>query len=457
MTTQTETKTLRGARKVVSTCLGLLPGQELLIFADETTLEAARLIHQAAVEQQIHSTILLVPLEDQLRYARYEDFPLPIQAAMRDAMAILTCVSDQPEAMNFRAMTIRTAKNFQMKIGNCPGMSVEMLSTAADVDYRAMASHCHLLAVALVKGDMVEVITEDNQEKAHLLSISLGHWARVPVTSTGLIEEGVWGNIPSGETYLAPLEDSAEGEIIINGSVPGYVFPKGQEIKLTFEDGELVSIVPNDDPGAELLQAKIDAARSIGDQNCHRLAEMGIGVNSRVKRLTGKPLVDEKKAGTAHIALGNNKDFGGNLVSSVHLDLVTQAPTIKVNGIAILQRGDLVIRDADWRENYKSAEVPKGWAETIQAVSRTGHKTKPHSPRLLQRELIDGAGRVLYVSVGDNPTAKAAAAVYNKIPNRDAIPIADLMADVKWDKHDLLKILRVMQDYEMIKLHGLST
>ena len=54
MPRKTETKTLSGARKVVSTCLGLLPGQELLIFADGTTLEAVRLIHQAAVEQQVH-------------------------------------------------------------------------------------------------------------------------------------------------------------------------------------------------------------------------------------------------------------------------------------------------------------------------------------------------------------------------------------------------------------------
>jgi leucyl aminopeptidase (aminopeptidase T) len=455
MTPQTDTKTLSGARKVVSTCLGLLPGQELLIFADETTLDAVRLIHQAAVDQQVHSTILLVPLEAQVRYARDQEFPLPIQAAMRDAMAILTCVSDQPEAMNFRAMIIRTAQDYRTKIGNCPGMNIEMLSTAVDVDYSVMAGRCRLLAVALAKGGTMEIITEDNQGQAHLLSISLGHWERVPITSTGLIKEGIWGNIPSGETYLAPLEDSTEGEIIINGSVPGYVFPKGQEIKLTFRSGELVSIVPDDDSGAQLLQAEIDAARSIGDHNCHRLAEVGVGVNPGVKRLTGKPLMDEKKAGTAHIALGNNTDFGGNLVSSVHLDLVTQAPTIKVNGITVLQHGDLFIRDTDWRDNYKAIEMPEGWAETIQAVSRTGHKTNPRSPRLLQRELIDGAGRVLYISVGDNPTAKAGAVIYSKIPNRDVIPLDQLMADTGLDKVDLLRILKVMQDYEMITLHNL--
>lgn len=303
----------------------------------------------------------------------------------------------------------------------------------------------------------MEIITKDKRGKAHLLSASLGHWERIPITSTGLIKEGVWGNIPSGETYLAPLEESINGEIIINGSIPGYVFPEGQEIKLAFRSGELMSIVPEDSPGAQLLEASLDAARSIGDQNCHRLAEVGIGVNPGVRKLTGKPLMDEKKAGTAHIALGNNKDFGGNLVSSVHLDLVTQAPTIEVNGTVIVQRGDLVVREADWRENFKAVEVPEEWVENVESVSRTGHKMNPRSPRLLQRELIDGAGRVLHISVGDNPTAKAAMVVYNKIPNRDAVPIADLMTDVGWDKHDLLRILKVMQDYQMIKLHGLHS
>lgn len=450
----TSVRASKGARRLVTTCLGLLPGQELLIFADETTFEAVQVIHQTALEHQVYTTILLVPLSDQVRYARSHEFPLLTQAAMRDAMAILTCVSDLPEAMNFRAMIIRTAKDFQTKIGNCPGMNVEMLATAVNVDYSTVTTDCSLLAMALVKSQGLEVITRGAEERAHVLQLRLGHWERVPVTSTGIIEQGVWGNIPSGETYVAPLEDSAEGEIIINGSVPGYVFPRGREIRLSFRGGELLGIEPRDDPGAQFVQAKLDAARASGDVNCHRLAEIGVGVNPGISKLIGIPLLDEKKAGTAHIALGNNKDFGGLLDSSLHMDLVTVAPTIRADGKIILDEGRLAVREQDWRESYRELTVPEDWIATIQAVSRTGHKANKRSPRLLERELIDGSGRVLNVPVGDNLTAKMAMSLYTKIPKSDPIGLDELVIAAEWDKRDLLRVLKIMQEYEMIKVHA---
>ena len=456
MTTQTRSRPLKGAHKVIGTCLGLLPGQELLIVADDTTLQAAHLLHKAATEEQVHATMVLVPLDEQIRLAKYGEFPLLMQAAMRDAKAILTCVSDQSEAMNFRAGIIRMSKGSQTKIGNCPGLSLEMLSTAVNVDYSHMVRDCNLLAMVLVRSRELKIITEDSQNKAHELNLSLGGWERIPVTSTGIIEEGVWGNIPSGETYLAPMEDLAEGEIVINGSIPGHVLPEGHEITLTFQAGEMVHIRPANSPAAQLLQSKLEAARSAGDSNCHRLAEVGIGVNSRISKLTGKPLMDEKKADTAHIALGQNKDFGGVLSSSVHLDLVTERPSIIANGKSIMEHGQLTIREPDWRDSYLTAELPEEWITAVEAVSRTGHKANPRSPRLLQRELIDGSGRVLYLSVGDNLTATAAMSLYNSIPTREPIRIAALQLETGQDPGDMLKLLKVMQDYEMVKVHGPS-
>ena len=51
----------------------------------------------------------------------------------------------------------------------------------------------------------------------------IGGWDRLPVASDGIIRDGAWGNVPSGETYIAPMEGTAEGQVLINGSIPGLV------------------------------------------------------------------------------------------------------------------------------------------------------------------------------------------------------------------------------------------
>jgi hypothetical protein len=66
-------------------------------------------------------------------------------------------------------MIIRTAKNYQTKIGNCPGINVEMPSTAVNVDYSVMAGRCSLLAVALAKGATMKIVTRDKLGEVYVL------------------------------------------------------------------------------------------------------------------------------------------------------------------------------------------------------------------------------------------------------------------------------------------------
>src|SRR3972149_9847149 len=62
-------------------------------------------------------------------------------------------------------------------------------------------------------------------------------------------------------------------------------------------------------------------------KNSRNIAELGIGINKKAK-LIGKILQDEKVLGTAHIAFGNNKSYGGKIYSEVHLDCIIKKPTI---------------------------------------------------------------------------------------------------------------------------------
>jgi aminopeptidase len=122
-------------------------------------------------------------------------------------------------------------------------------------------------------------------------------------------------NMPSGEVFTGPLEDSATGTIRFTiPSSPRGVLVEG--VSLTFENGRVVSAT------ADRGQDYLDAALAT-DDGARFLGELGIGTNAGIDRPTGSILLDEKMAGTVHLALGRSyPETGGRNVSALHWDLI---------------------------------------------------------------------------------------------------------------------------------------
>jgi aminopeptidase len=122
-------------------------------------------------------------------------------------------------------------------------------------------------------------------------------------------------NMPSGEVFTGPLEDSATGTIRF--TVPSS--PRGvlvEDVTLTFEDGKVTSAT------AARGQDYLDAALA-SDPGARFLGEIGIGTNAGIDRATGSVLLDEKIAGTVHLALGRSyPETGGVNRSALHWDLI---------------------------------------------------------------------------------------------------------------------------------------
>ena len=122
-------------------------------------------------------------------------------------------------------------------------------------------------------------------------------------------------NIPDGEVFTGPHEDSAEGVV----TFPFPAHHAGRRIdgvRLVFERGVVVEAHADD--GQDVL----DAALAI-DAGARRLGEVGIGTNYALPRFTGRTLLDEKIGGTVHLALGSSyPETGGTNVSALHWDLV---------------------------------------------------------------------------------------------------------------------------------------
>jgi leucyl aminopeptidase (aminopeptidase T) len=441
---------ISGAKLLIQRCLGLTSGQSLLIFSDETTNEVASIISKSAEDLSVQSTIIFVPISVQQLIPREIDLSLLAQGAAREARAILTCVNSSADCLPFRKRILETQWSARTRIGHMPGASPKVLQLA-NVDFSKLIGDCHNLEIALARGKTMELVSQAFNGDSHHLRVDIGGWERLPVASDGVIADGVWGNVPSGETYIAPIEGSAKGSVVINGSIPGLIVKHGEQIVLYFEDGCLSRIEPDNNRMALFLQEKqIKRALNAGDKNWCNLAEIGIGQNPAVKRLTGNMLFDEKAAGTAHIALGSNSFMGGKIDSVIHCDMVIKAPTIMVDGKTILKKGKLCFIESDWRETYSNIVLSGSPLQTTVSVSRSGTDISLQN-QTLSRILRPEPGRVSTCAVGNDETSRLAHDIYNLLP-RDGewIEIRNLFSNNVMNPDVTRRVLHLMWEYGLI-------
>lgn len=131
---------------------------------------------------------------------------------------------------------------------------------------------------------------------------------------TAIISDGTH-NMPGGEVFTAPLDNSANGRIFFD--LPAIKYGKEvRDVRLTFRNGEIVdySASKNED----LLEAMINT-----DEGSKRLGELGIGTNRGITKFTKNILFDEKMAETIHLAIGlAYKECGGINESAIHWDMM---------------------------------------------------------------------------------------------------------------------------------------
>ena len=145
-------------------------------------------------------------------------------------------------------------------------------------------------------------------------------------------------NMPSGEIFTGPLEDSARGRLRCG-------FPvcrDGRELRgiaLEFDAGRVVSA--RADEGENYLLSMLDL-----DPGARSLGELGLGLNAGIGRFTGSILYDEKIGGTVHLALGQSyPETGGVNESVLHWDLIVDTRA----GGRITADGRVVMEDGVWK------------------------------------------------------------------------------------------------------------
>jgi len=230
-------------------------------------------------------------------------------------------------------------RDFLTRICGCryasmPLFDISMLEGSMNVDWKALAKMTTDLAKLINTAEHIDIKTPNGT------FISFSKKGRKALTDTGILtRKGSFGNLPAGEVYLAPVEGTASGKLVLEW---GPTRQLDSPVTLTVKDG-YVSNVTGSDKYAGYIRKKLSERRENGN-----VAELGIGTNSAAKR-PDNILESEKILGTIHIALGDNSSFGGNVKTPFHQDFVFFKPTVTLvnkneSKKDILKAGKLVIK-----------------------------------------------------------------------------------------------------------------
>jgi aminopeptidase len=153
----------------------------------------------------------------------------------------------------------------------------------------------------------------------------------------GVVSAG-FRNMPDGEVFYSPVENTAEGVITYAEFPAVYLGHDVVGARLVFREGRVVEATA--DEGEEFLRQILAT-----DDGASRLGELGLGCNPRITRFTRNVLFDEKIAGTVHLAVGASYTYtGGRNESAVHWDMVKDLRP----GGELSVDGEVVQRDGRW-------------------------------------------------------------------------------------------------------------
>jgi leucyl aminopeptidase (aminopeptidase T) len=198
------------------------------------------------------------------------------------------------------------------------------------VDYLEVERETKFIAGFLTRASEARVVSYSGTNLLFSLKNRRGR------ADTGInVKPGQWSNLPAGEAYIAPVEGSAEGELVVE---KGWFPNLTEEMVITFRKGEVEQIRGGGEVNRMLSQILgLEPHKKKKRGRCN-LAELGIGTNPKARR-TDITIEAEKIKGTVHIGIGDNSHMGGKVVADYHQDFVIPKPDLFLDDEKIMDQG----------------------------------------------------------------------------------------------------------------------
>jgi leucyl aminopeptidase (aminopeptidase T) len=293
----------------------------VLVVCNPVTEEIGALMRIEAQGDGADATLAVISERD----SAAAEPPRAVAAAMAAADVVLA-----PTIQSLSHTAARkAATDAGVRIGSLPGVTEEMLGRLMTADLEELRRRGWAIVTALNRSSEARITCKNGSD------LRIGLEGRMGIVDAGeLGNRGAFGNLPCGEGFIAPVEGTSNGTLVIDGSIADVGLLE-TPVELTVRDGHLVEASGED--GAKLLEL----LTAHGEDGTN-VAELGIGTNEEAT-LTGNILEDEKILGTCHVAFGASAAIGGTVQVPVHLDCVVLEPTVELDGETIASGGDLLV------------------------------------------------------------------------------------------------------------------
>lgn len=303
------------AKNVLKTCLNTREGETVLVVTDNTRVNIGQALYEAANALGCEGMLMIMSE----RELNGQEPPAAVAEAMKAADVVVA-----PTAKSLTHTDARIgAAAAGTRIATMPGITEQMFTKGAmTADYGKVKALTEQITEMLTKAETARI-----EKDGKALTIDLR--GRDGVSSPGIYPEpGKCGNLPSGEAYIAPQEDGAEGEMIIDGSMVG-IGKLDSPLHMVISGGKLRQVTGEKSENLEVL---------LKNETNGTLCELGIGTNDAAI-LNGVILEDEKVYGTVHIAFGTNTSFGGINKAECHMDGIILKPTLYLDDVLVIDEG----------------------------------------------------------------------------------------------------------------------
>jgi leucyl aminopeptidase (aminopeptidase T) len=300
------------AETAVHQCMALSADESCAVITDDDRQSIGEALYEVASEVTHDAVIARYPPGGQHGAEPSE----PVAAAMAGADVVLA-----PTTKSLSHTRARTnATEAGARVTTLPGITESVFTTGLDADYEAIRDECEATLDRVGDAETIRVTTDRGTD------VTFEPGDREWRTDTGLVHDpGGMSNLPAGEVFLSP--ETAAGTYVVDGTMmPHGLLDEGQTLSFEVEDGYVTHI--SDDEIREQVET---AAESVG-RAAYNVAELGIGTNLAVESLVGSVLLDEKAAGTVHVAIGDDAGIGGDTESPIHLDGIITGPTVYADG-----------------------------------------------------------------------------------------------------------------------------
>jgi aminopeptidase len=321
---------MAGARNAVEVCLGVRPGEQVVVIADEVSRKVAASLEEALQERRAIFTGLL--LED-LAPRPLSAAPEPVLSALEKTDVGVLCMTPQPGELGARMSIVRVVERRQIRYAHMIGVTPEIMQQGMRADYRKVDELSDRLRERMVRAETLTVKTEAGTSFQAHFNPQLD-W----VKTSGLISPRYWSNLPAGEVFTTPA--SVDGTFVCDATAGDYFNGKYGDLQATpmvmkIAGGRLASVECS---RKDLEEEFWNYCHT--DENSDRVGELAFGTNLGLSEMIGILLQDEKFPGV-HIAFGDpyGSQTHADWKSRTHVDVLTRKCDVWIDDDQVLEQG----------------------------------------------------------------------------------------------------------------------